>query len=238
LATLYVIATPIGNLEDLSARALRLLQEVDVIACEDTRVTRVLLNRYGIEPKTRLLVYHEHNEEAGGRRIIDRLESGDDVALVSDAGCPGISDPGYRIITAVLDTDHELVVIPGPTAVEMALVSSGLPTSSYTFKGFPPRKSGARQRFIAIDKEMPHTLVYYESPHRIGAFVADLHAVLGDRRAVVCLELTKKFERFHRGWLKDLAESLAGKKERGEITVVVAGNNPKLHRESEPPESE
>ena len=234
MATLYVIATPIGNLEDISARALRLLEEVDQIACEDTRVTRVLLQRYSIQPKTRPIAYHEHNEEAGGRKIVERLDAGEDVALCSDAGCPGISDPGYRIISAVLETDHTLVVIPGAGAVETALVSSGLPTSSYTFKGFPPRKSGQRQRFIALDQDLPHTLVFFESPHRIGVFLKDLYQVLGNRRAVVCLELTKKFERFHRGWLKDLAGEFEGKKERGEITVVVAGNNPKLCRTEEP----
>jgi len=233
MAKLYIVATPIGNLEDLSRRAERVLGEVDVIACEDTRTTRVLLNRYGIEPKMRMVAYHEHNEEAGGRKIMAHLENGLDVALCSDAGCPGISDPGYRIVLDLLESDHQMEVIPGPGAVETALVYSGLPTSSYTFRGFPPRKTGARQRFIESDRDQPHTLIFFESPYRIGAFLADLLAVLGDRRAAVCLELTKKFERFHRGWLSDLVPEFEGRKAKGEITVVVAGNHPKLQRSIE-----
>ncbi len=230
MAKLYIVATPIGNLEDFSRRAERVLNEVDVIACEDTRTTRVLLSRYGIEPKNRMVAYHEHNEEAGGRKILSHLDNGLDVALCSDAGSPAISDPGYRIIVDLLESDHEMEVIPGPGAVETALVYSGLPTSSYTFRGFPPRKTGARQRFIEMSRNLPHTIIFFESPHRIGAFLIDLLAVLGDRQAAVCLELTKKFERFHRGYLSDLIPDFEGRKAKGEITVVVAGNHPKLTR--------
>lgn len=232
MATLYVVATPIGNLEDMSHRATRVLGEAGVIACEDTRKTRVLLDRYGIRPRARMLSYHAHNETQAGRKILKILSQGQDVALCSNAGYPGISDPGFRIITAALEQGRRLEVIPGAGAVQPALLSSGLPTSSYTFKGFAPRKPGPMRRFLEMDSALPHTLILYESPHRVGSLLRMALSVLGDRRAAVCVELTKKFESVHRGWLADLAEEFADRKVRGEVTIVIAGNHPKLVRAS------
>jgi len=230
MGTLYVIATPIGNLEDMTLRAIRLLGEVDVLACEDTRMTRRIFERYEIAKPRTMFSYHEHNEDRAGARIIGLLAEGCDVALCSDGGCPGVSDPGYRIIRDSLDAGHAVDIVPGPTAVTTALLASGLSTSSFTFKGFPPRKSGPRKRFLEEDAGAPHTLIIYESPFRIGKLLADAFAVLGDRQAAVCIELTKKFERVERGYLGDLARDFAERKVKGEICLVIAGNNPKFCR--------
>ncbi|MDX1710602.1 MAG: 16S rRNA (cytidine(1402)-2'-O)-methyltransferase [Rhodovibrionaceae bacterium] len=229
-ATLFVVATPIGNLEDVTYRAVRVLSEVGALACEDTRITRRLLERYAIARPEHMFACHEHNESRAAQRIAGLLAQGVDVALVSDAGQPGVSDPGYRSIQAALDGGHRVEVLPGPSAVTTALIASGLSAASYTFLGFPPRKSGQRRNFLAREAEAPHSLVLFESPHRIGKLLADALAALGDRRAAVCLELTKRFERVHRGWLADLARDFDGKQEKGEITVVIAGNNPKFLR--------
>ncbi len=231
--TLYLVAGPIGNLEDITYRAVRILGEVDVLACEDTRETRKILDRYEIKPPERIIAYHEHNEAKAGSVILECLESGKDCALMTDAGYPGISDPGYRIVSACVERGIEVCVLPGPGAVPTALVVSGLPSSSFTFKGFPPRKPGERKRFLEMDKELPHTLVFFESPHRIGSFLKCASEVLGDRSAAVCVELTKKFERVIRGYLSELASQYEEKTERGEITVVIAGNNRKFVRKEE-----
>ena len=236
--TLYVIATPIGNMEDLSYRATRVLGQVDALACEDSRVTRKIFERYEIPSPRSIFAYHEHNEDAGTKRILGLLREGASVALCSDGGCPGISDPGYRVLTACREEGFTVEVVPGPSAVPTALLASGLSTSSYTFKGFPPRKSGQRQRFFAEDADRPHTLVVFESPFRIGKMLADAHAALGDRLAAVCIELTKKFERVHRGYLSELAEEFADRKVKGEITVVISGNNPKFARDGENPDAD
>jgi 16S rRNA (cytidine1402-2'-O)-methyltransferase len=228
MGTLYIIATPIGNMEDLSFRAVRVLGELDALACEDTRQTRRIFERFDIQSPRTIFSYHEHNEENAGKRIIGLLNEGLSVGVCTDGGYPGISDPGYRAIAAAREGDHEVVVLPGASAVPTALLASGLPTSSYTFKGFPPRKSGQRQRFFAADAELPHTMVVFESPFRIGKMLADAHTALGNRLAAVCVEMTKKFEKVHRGYLADLAESFADRKVKGEITVVIAGNNPKF----------
>lgn len=228
MGTLFVIATPIGNLEDTSFRTVRVLGEVDALACEDTRMTRRLLDRYEISPPRTLFSYHEHNEEQAGKRILGLLAEGLSVGLCSDGGCPGISDPGYRIIRDARELEHHVDILPGPTAVTTALLASGLSTSSFTFKGFPPRKSGARQRWLAADGEAPHTLVIYESPFRVGKLLADAHEALGNRLAAVCIELTKKFERVSRGYLLDLAEEYSDKSIKGEVCVVIAGSNPKF----------
>jgi 16S rRNA (cytidine1402-2'-O)-methyltransferase len=225
---LYLIATPIGNLEDITLRALRMLNEVDVIACEDTRHTRKLFQRHNIPRRALLISYHEHNETIAAVTLLGHLNKGKTVAVVSDAGTPGISDPGYRIITAAVEAGHPIEGIPGPSAPITSLLVSGLPTSSYTFKGFPPKKSGPRKRFIAMEKELPHTLIFFESPYRIGAFLYDAMQALGNRLAAVCIELTKKFERVHRGYLEPLWQEFRDRKEKGEITVVIAGNNPKF----------
>jgi len=228
MGTLFVIATPIGNLEDTSFRTVRVLGEVDALACEDTRMTRRLLDRYDISAPRTLFSYHEHNEEQAGKRILGLLAEGLAVGLCSDGGCPGISDPGYRIIRDARDSGHEVDILPGPTAVTTALLASGLSTASFTFKGFPPRKSGARQRWLAADAEAPHTMVIYESPFRVGKLLVDAHEVLGNRLAAVCIELTKKFERVSRGYLCDLANEYSDKSIKGEVCVVISGSNPKF----------
>jgi 16S rRNA (cytidine1402-2'-O)-methyltransferase len=228
VGTLYLIATPIGNLEDLTYRAARLLGEIDALACEDTRITRRIYERFDLPRPQTLFSYHEHNEEQAGKRILGLLAEGLSVGLCTDGGYPGISDPGYRIISAALEAGHSVQPVPGASAVPLALLASGLPTSSYTFKGFPPRKSGARKRFLEEDKELPHSLIIFESPFRIGKLLADALEVFGNRRAAVCLELTKKFERVERGGLEELATRFAGASPKGEITVVIAGNHPKF----------
>ena len=238
MGKLYVIATPIGNMEDLSYRAARILTEVDALACEDTRQTSRIFQRYELAKPRTTFSYHDHNEEMAGKRIMGLLDAGSTVGICSDGGYPGISDPGYRIIAAAREADHEVEVIPGPSAVPTALVASGLSTSSYTFKGFPPRKSGQRQRFLEPEKDLPHTIICFESPFRIGKFLTDAHVVLGNRLAAVCIELTKKFERVHRGYLEDLAEEFKGKKVKGEITVVFSGNHPKFMKPEEGKEEE
>ncbi len=230
MATLYIVATPIGNLEDLSARAVRVLREAEVIACEDTRKTGRLLERHGIEHKARMVAYHEHNEEKAGRKILELLSWNKHVALCSNAGYPGVSDPGYRVIADAVGAGHKIEVIPGASAIEPALLSSGLPTSSFVFKGFPPRKAGPRRKFLAEDAEGAHTLVIYESPYRAATLLAQALEVYGDRRAAVCIELTKMFESIHRGWLSELAAQFADAELRGEVTIVIAGNHPKMIR--------
>ena len=228
------MATPIGNLEDVSHRAVRVLGEVDLIACEDTRKTRILLARYEIRPRTRMLACHEHNEERAARTIVKHLAAGKSVGLCSNAGYPSVSDPGYRVVAEVLQHGYRVEVIPGAGAVEPALIASGLPTSSFVFKGFPPRRPGPRRRFLEMDAAAPHTLVLFESPQRVAGLLEVAHEVLGDRKAAVCIELTKRFERVHRGWLSDLAAELADQRVRGEVTVVIAGNHPKLIRPANP----
>ncbi len=230
MATLYLVATPIGNLEDLTHRAVRVLGEVSALACEDTRLTPRLLQHYGIARPRTLFSYHEHNEEQAGRRILGLLGDGVDVALCTDGGAPGISDPGFRAIIAAIGAGHAVVPLPGPSAIHTALLISGLPTSTYTFKGFPPRKSGARRRFIAAEAPAPHTLVFFESPYRVDKFLGDALAVLGDRRAALCIELTKRFERVERGFLAELAPCYNTAKIKGEVTIVIAGNHPKFMR--------
>ena len=232
MATLYIIATPIGNLEDITYRAVRILGEVGVLACEDTRVTPRILERYEIPRPRTVFAYHEHNEEQAGKRVMGFLNDGVDVALCSDGGCPGISDPGYRLLKECHEVGHTIEVLPGPSAVNTALLASGLSTSTFTFKGFPPRKTSARQRFLAAEKEQPHTIILFESPYRIEKLLRDALEVLGDRMAAVCVELTKKFEKVHRGHLADLIQVFEDKKVKGEITVVIAGNNPVFIRET------
>lgn len=229
---LYVVATPIGNLDDLSRRALQALSSAHVLACEDTRRTRQLLARHQIPIPHVMISYREGNEEIVGEQIMRHLQDGRTVALCSDSGYPGISDPGYRLVKLAVERGAPFTVVPGACAVEVALVISGLPTSSFTFKGYPPRKPGPLQRFLEQDRDSPHTLVLYESPMRAAATLAAALSTLGDRRAAVCVELTKKFERVSRGYLSDLAREFANTRVRGEVTVVIAGNNPKFMRPS------
>ena len=226
---LHVVATPIGNLGDLSPRARAALEGAELVACEDTRRTWALLSANGIA-RPRMLSYREGREQSAGAQIIEALRAGREVALCSDGGYPGISDPGYRLISQVIGAGLPFDVIPGACAVDLALIYSGLPTSSYSFKGFPPRKPGALLRFFGDEREAPHTLIVFESPFRVGAALQAALDALGDRRAAVCIELTKKFERVARGWLSELAAEFAGQKVKGEVVLVIAGNNPKFCR--------
>jgi 16S rRNA (cytidine1402-2'-O)-methyltransferase len=229
MSVLYVVATPIGNLEDLSFRAVRILGEVDAIACEDTRVTRKIYERFEIPSPAIRFSCHEHNEQQAARRILGLLREGRTVALVTDGGMPGVSDPGYHTINLCREAGYAVEVIPGPSAVTTALILSGLSGASFTFKGFPPRKPGKRRRFLEMEKEQPHTLIFFESPYRIVVLIEEALEVLGDRQGAVCFELTKQFERMHRGYLSEILAALKEDKNiRGEITVVIAGNNPKF----------
>jgi len=218
---LYLVSTPIGNLGDITMRALEVLRAVDLIASEDTRKTSILLNHYDIHKPQKS--YHAFNEKKVVPKLIEKMLEGESIAVVTNAGTPAISDPGYSLVRAAIDNDITVTAIPGPSAVIMALTLSGLPAHSFTFKGFPPRKSGARQRFIAEDGESAHTQIFYESPYRIQAFLEDALAVLGDREAVVANDLTKKFESLYRGKLSDLIEIFKAEQPRGEYTVVIEG---------------
>jgi 16S rRNA (cytidine1402-2'-O)-methyltransferase len=218
--TLYVIATPIGNLSDVTLRALAILREVDRIAAEDTRTTRRLLARHALSG--RLEPYHEHNEAVMAPRLAARLAAGESLALVTDAGTPGVSDPAYTLIRATLAAGARVVPIPGPSAVLAALVGSGLPMARFLFEGFPPRKPGPRRRMLETLRDLPHTLVFFEAPPRLASFLVDVLAVLGDRAIAVGRELTKVHETIWRGTVAGYLAQ-AGGPPKGEVTVVVAG---------------
>jgi len=218
---LYLVATPIGNLGDISLRALETLRQVDLIASEDTRKTGLLLKHFEIQKPQ--IAFFEHNEQRAGRKIIEALMQGKSVALVSNAGTPGISDPGFTLVRQAIEAGIAVTMIPGPIALIMALVLSGLPTHAFTFRGFPPHKSGPRRRFLAVDQDSPHTLIFYESPYRLVKFLEDALAVYGDRQAAVTNDLTKMFETVHRGTLSELVALFSGTEPRGEYTVVIAG---------------
>jgi 16S rRNA (cytidine1402-2'-O)-methyltransferase len=219
--TLYLVATPIGNLEDLTFRARRVLADADVIACEDTRHARLLLAHYGIT--TPLLSYHEQNEQGRAADLIRRLSAGEDVALISDAGTPALSDPGFPLIRDAIRAGITVVAVPGPSAALAALTVAGLPTDRFVFLGFLPRRSGERVRALEAVRALPWTLVIYEAPHRVTAVVHDLLAVLGDRRLAAARELTKRFEEVFRGTVSELQAHLAVHRPRGEFTLVVEG---------------
>lgn len=216
---LYLVATPIGNLGDITLRALETLRQVDVVASEDTRKTGRLLKHFEINKPQ--MAFHEHNEAKAGQKIINLLAEGKSVAVVTDAGTPGISDPGYSIVQRAVAENLPVTMIPGPTALIMALVLSGLPAHAFTFRGFAPRKSGKRQRFLAVDAQSPHTLIFYESPYRLKAFLADALAVYGNRQTAVCNELTKLYESVHRGTLSELITHFETEEPRGEYVVVI-----------------
>jgi 16S rRNA (cytidine1402-2'-O)-methyltransferase len=218
---LVLVATPIGNLGDITYRAVQTLREVDVVACEDTRHTAVLFRHYGIA--TPRIAYHEHNERQAAERVMRLIAEGRAVALVSDAGTPAISDPGFTLVQRAIAAGVPVTMAPGPAAFVMALVLSGLPVHSFTFRGFPPRRPGARRRFLAADRASPHTLIYYESPYRVRALVADARATFGDRRAALANDLTKLFETVHRGTLAEIEDILGAAEPRGEYVLVVAG---------------
>ncbi len=220
--TLYLVATPIGNLEDITLRALRVLREVNLIACEDTRHTGVLLNHFGIKQKT--TSYHEHNELEKAAEIVALLEQRQSVALVSDAGTPAVSDPGYRLVCACIERGLRVVPIPGPTAVVAALVASGLPTDEFFFGGFlPPKSVARRQRFLEV-KGLRCTLIFYEAPHRIAQCLIDAQGIFGNRRSSVARELTKVHEEFARGTLSELARHFSDERMmRGEMVLLISG---------------
>lgn len=219
---LYLVSTPIGNLEDITLRALNVLKSVDLIACEDTRHTGRLLNHFGIAKPT--ASYHEHNEQARAEELVQRLVEGKSVAIVSDAGTPGISDPAYRIVLAAIENKITVVPIPGAVALIAGLVASGLPTDSFLFAGFLPSKKMARRTRLEELKAERATLVFYEAPHRIRETLIDALEVLGDRRASLARELTKLHEQFIRGKLSELVAHFEINQPRGEMTLVIAGN--------------
>lgn len=219
--TLFIVATPIGNLEDLTPRALRVLGEVDLIACEDTRHTRGLLNRFGI--KARTISYHEHNERERAEELCKLLEAGSNIAIVSDAGTPLISDPGFRIVRAAIERRIQVIPIPGPAAFVAALVASGLPTDRFFFGGFLPARATARRSMLADLHAIPATLVFYEAPHRIAATLKDALNTLGDRTAAVARELTKLHEEIARGTLSELAQRFEVSPARGEMVLIING---------------
>ena len=220
--TLYIVSTPIGNLEDITHRALRILREVNMVACEDTRHTRKLLNHFAIDAAT--ISYHEHNERERADELCAMLATGKNIALVSDAGTPIISDPGFRVVNLAIEKGFAVVPIPGATAFVAALSASGLPSDQFFFAGFlPARRSGRRTKLEAL-RSIDTTLIFYEAPHRIAATLRDAAEILGHRQAVVARELTKLHEQFARGRLDELAEGFSdGNQARGEIVLLIAG---------------
>jgi 16S rRNA (cytidine1402-2'-O)-methyltransferase len=231
---LYLVATPIGNLGDMSLRAIETLRKADYIASEDTRKTGMLLKHFGIIANNPQIPFHEHNEERAGRRIMALLKDGKSVALVTNAGTPGISDPGFTLVRSAIEAAVEVTMVPGPCALVMAVVLSGLAVHGFVFRGYPPRTTVKRSKFFAEDKELPHTLVYYESPYRLREFMEDALAVFGDRRAALAKELTKMFESVKRGRLSEL---LAGvdDKPKGEYVVVIEGEKERKKQDADCP---
>jgi len=217
--TLYLVATPIGNLADITHRALQILKDVDLIACEDTRHTHKLLQHYGITTKT--ISYHEHNEQQRATQLIDSLKQGSDIAVVSDAGTPSISDPGFRLVRAAIENEIPVVSVPGPSALIAALIAAGLPTNEFFFAGFLPPRSNARRARLSELQSVPGTLIFYEAPHRLVATLKDAHEILGEREAVVARELTKVHEEIRRGLLSELSEHYENEEPRGEIVLLI-----------------
>ena len=233
---LYLVATPIGNMGDITQRALEVLRTVDLIASEDTRKTGLLLKRFEI--KQPQLAFHEHNERQAGERIVELLKQGRAIALVTNAGTPGISDPGYTLVRRAIDEGLEVTMTPGASGLVMGLVLSGLPVHSFTFRGFAPRKPGPRRRFLAIDKHAPHTLIFYESPYRVAALLKDALEVYGDREAAIANDLTKMFEKVERGPISALLVSELVRKPKGEYIVAIAGVDRKMRESREDAEED
>ncbi|TYP94947.1 16S rRNA (cytidine1402-2'-O)-methyltransferase [Fodinibius salinus] len=221
MSTLYIVATPIGNLDDISSRAQEVLESVAAIGCEDTRTSGILLNHLGIDTKT--FAFHQHNEHQKVEHLINMLDGRQPVALISDAGMPGISDPGFLAVRAAHQAGHSVSVIPGPDAATTALVASGLPCEKYVYEGFLPQKKGRQKRLKKLAEE-DRSVVLYESPYRLHKLLEELRKYMGDRRmAAVCRELTKKFEEVVRGSLKSVADTFALRDEiKGEIAIVIA----------------
>jgi 16S rRNA (cytidine1402-2'-O)-methyltransferase len=233
---LYVVSTPIGNLEDITYRAVRVLKEVDWIACEDTRTTRRLLDHYGIH--THAISYHEHNEADRATELVARLEQGEKGALVSDAGTPLLSDPGYRMVRAAVQAGIRVEALPGPSALLAGLVSSGLPTDQFHFAGFLPPKQGARRRLLESLQDQAATLIFYEAPHRILEALDDIDAVLGARETVAARELTKLHEEVLRGTPREIRATLESRDAvRGEFVVLIAKASEPAHDDRPPEEA-
>lgn len=223
--TLYIVSTPIGNREDITLRALRILKEADLIAAEDTRHTGLLLRHFGIQ--TPLTSYFEGNELKKKEFILSRLKQGHCIALVSDAGTPGISDPGFRLIQTAIEDQISIVPIPGPSAVIAALSVSGLPTDAFLFKGFLPHKSKKRRDLLKQLEEVRETLIFYESPHRLSETLNDIFETLGDREMVLTRELTKVYEEVLRGKVSEIKNQIGERKLKGEMTLVISGKTRK-----------
>ena len=220
---LFVVSTPIGNLEDITLRAVTVLKDCDVIACEDTRNTKKLLTRYGIE--TSLTSYHEHNEVEKSPKLLERLKDGKDVALVSDAGTPSVSDPGWRLVNLSIENNIEVVPIPGPSAVLSALVVSGLPTDSFLFLGFFPKTIGKKKELLKDVKSYPYTMVFYESARRLSRTLSLMLEILGDRNICIAREMTKLYEEVIRGSVSEVISILSKKESiKGEVTIVLEGS--------------
>jgi 16S rRNA (cytidine1402-2'-O)-methyltransferase len=218
--TLYIVPTPIGNLADITHRALQTLKDVDLIAAEDTRYTHKLLQHYGIT--TKAISYHKHNEQQRSAELLNRLKEGSDIAIVSDAGTPAINDPGFRLVSLALKNDIQVISLPGPSAFVTALVASGLPTDEFFFGGFLPARAAARRARLLELGAVPGTLIFYEAPHRLPATLKDASQLLGPRNAVVARELTKIHEELRRGTLNELAEHYSGSQNvRGEIVLLI-----------------
>jgi 16S rRNA (cytidine1402-2'-O)-methyltransferase len=230
---LYVVATPIGNLEDITLRALRVLKEVDLIAAEDTRHTRKLLSHYGIT--TPLTSYYDHIEVSKTPALIDQLQAGKTIALVSDSGTPGISDPGYRLVKGAWEAGVTVVPIPGASTLTALLSVGGLPTDRFAFEGFLPAKKGRRQKVLQRLKQEERTLVFFESPHRLADLLADLEQICGDRQVVIGRELTKMFEEVLRGRVSEVRARLHGHEVRGEVALLSAGRSAEDESEEEQP---
>jgi 16S rRNA (cytidine1402-2'-O)-methyltransferase len=220
--TLYLIPTPIGNLEDISLRAMRILQTVDALACEDTRHTRKIFERHQLDSPAIIFACHAHNEDRAVGRILSLLRDGKSVGLTSDAGAPGVSDPGQRAATAAIEAGYRVDALPGPSAVITALNVSGLPMSSFSFLGFLPRRPGRQRKVFNAFAETPSALVFFESPFRVAKILKIALECLGNRRAAVCIELTKKFENIHRAPLEDLIAEFTDRKIKGEVTIVIS----------------
>jgi 16S rRNA (cytidine1402-2'-O)-methyltransferase len=218
--TLYLVATPIGNLEDITYRAVKVLASVDLIAAEDTRKTKILLDHYGISKP--MMSYYSYNEQVRARQLIEKLLSGQSIALVSDAGTPGISDPAFHIVQQALENSISIIPIPGPTAFISALIASGLSTDRFVFEGFLPQKKGRKTKWESLKSEI-RTIIIYESPHRIIKTLTDIQTYLGSRNVVVARELTKKFEEIVRGSVQSVLSELSKKSPRGEYVVIIEG---------------
>ncbi len=232
--TLYIVSTPIGNLEDITQRALRVLKEVGTIAAEDTRRTRGLLTHFGIAK--RLVSYYDAVESRRARALVERLQAGEDIALVSDAGTPGLSDPGHRLVIAAASAGIDVVPVPGPSALTAALAVAGLPSDRFVFEGFLPARRAARERRLAELESEERTLVFFEAPHRLAKTLEAMLAAFGDRPAVLGRELTKRYEEIRRGTVRGIYGALGDMTVRGEVTLVVGGAGKDERPEGAPPE--